>query len=226
MNKTKAGKFLSKLLRSSSPKTLIPIKGDVKYLLEKAKYGGISSKEFLIVDMFKIGGRKVKMFGHCSDSPAMKKCHPLSKTRWLDAAYPRKKPKDLAKVHRANVLTTMRAIIHPQIEAYKSKWYEQAGRLHESDPQSFREHITCPLSGINLLHCDRKAVDHVVPFIKLAEDWLAEMGYDWSDLKPNRKKTLFKNPKHTKQWAQYHEENSALQFTESKANLKKSDKGR
>jgi hypothetical protein len=226
MNKTAANKFLSGLLRTSSPKTLIYITGDVKYLLEKASYNSIASKDFLIVDFFKIGNRQVKMFGHCSDNPAMKKCYPLSKTRWLDSAYPRRKPRDLAKVHRNNVLTTMRAIIHPQIEEFKHEWYTQAGRLYEVDKSAYEKHITCPLSGANLFHCQRKAVDHVVPFIKLAEDWLTTMGFTWSDLNPNRKRTEFKNPNHTKSWAEYHSTHGELQFTEAKANLKKSDRGR
>lgn len=180
---------------------------------------------YLKVDYFKVGSRSVKMLGFCTDAPRMRVCYPLGKQKLLDRAFPPKK-KDLSlsleRKHRAEVIRTMREIIRPQVEDYKARWNDKVASLQGVE---FSEHITCPLSGKNLL-ATRVDVDHVTPFIKLVEDWMKEESLSFSNITYNRKKTEFKDQDLQSSWYNYHLSNADLQLVEHKANLKKSDKGR
>jgi hypothetical protein len=226
MNKTAAGKFLSKVISNNSPGSLIPIKGPLEDLLRRGGYPHVVKFKFIKVDFFKVAGRKVKMMGFCSDIPSMRKCYPISKKKLIDTAYP-PKIKNLASYHRQQVLNTARRVINNQIEEFKKDWDEKAKQyLINRDYTNYSEFTKCAISGVNLDAVQRTAVDHKVPFIKLFEDWMEENNLSPEKIQLKGYNKGFKDTSLQNSWEHYHRKNAELQMTESSANRRKSDSGR
>lgn len=139
-------------------------------------------------------------------------CIPLLKSKIQSKIF------DSESSRRNRTLSTMRAMISPQIKSFRKKWYKKA--------YEFAEARVCPLSGKNLLTTEI-AVDHKIPFIKLAEDFAKEQGINFSEVEVIGwgPKTKFKNPELCKKWKKYHKDNAILQVVDKDANLRASDRG-
>ena len=112
---------------------------------------------------------------------------------------------------RAMVIAELRRVIEPQIQNLKQKQLRHLRIYKKSWVDSRDMHL-----------------DHKVPFIKLAVDWVIEEGYSSFDGLPGRRTygNRWKFPPELEQsWYQYHERHAELELVEAHVNLSESAKG-
>ena len=115
---------------------------------------------------------------------------------------------------RAKVLAAMRLAIEEQIKYFKQVEKERAWKE--------RKPLRCGLTKKPLLGCAIH-VDHIVPFSKLADDFLLKNKLkSFSEIKLNR--NVLSKEWHDK-WYDYHAKHATLQLVSAKANIKASAKG-
>ena len=112
---------------------------------------------------------------------------------------------------RTMILAELRRVIEEQIQSRKTIELRHMRTYKKSWVNSKDYHL-----------------DHVVPFIKLACDWVVEEGYSSFDALPGRKTygDRWKFPQEIEQsWYDYHKEHAELELVGAKVNLKESAKG-
>lgn len=151
----------------------------------------------------------------------------VGKTKLINCLYPVKSRRSKADVHRAEVLRIMRNIIKPQIANFRKQTKAQIKALALAGlAQSAKALNTCKLSGKSLNSC-KTAVDHIIPFIQLADEWLESLNISYADIaiKGRGQYKYFADSMLTESWYGYHEQNAKLQMTCSRANSKAGKKG-
>lgn len=130
---------------------------------------------------------------------------------------------------RNKVLAACRAIIQPQIGLFRDEfWAEHFAKVQLAVERGDEapKYPRCPLSGKSLWS-NKAHVDHVYPFVRMVEDWLAE-----SELKPeqiqcvnSRKlKRMTMGPTLDQSWYDYHAAKAELRLVEARANMSKGAK--
>ena len=115
---------------------------------------------------------------------------------------------------RAKVLAAMRLAVEEQIKYFKQTEKQRA--------LSEKRQLKCGLTKTPLIGCAIH-VDHIVPFSKLADDFLIENGLkSFSEIKLNR--NVLNKEWHNK-WYDYHAKHCSLQLVKARANIKASAKG-
>lgn len=129
----------------------------------------------------------------------------------INASTKAKKP---ASNKRQQVLSTMRELIESQIVEFRTA---EKLRLSQLEAQGQIGANSCPLCGKRLI--GRLHVDHwPTPFIKLADNWLEQNGFNaYSDVSWNSK--LMKS------WRDYHLANAKLRLTIASANIRQGASG-
>lgn len=150
----------------------------------------------------------------------------VSKTKLINSLYP-KKVKNTEKEHRAEVIKILRHLVKDQMDCYRMLIKKAIKELADNKQLVAAKKLnTCPLSGRSLNSC-KVAVDHIVPFIKLVDDWmlLQNLTFEGIKLKGRGNSKYFEDTQLMASWQEYHAVNSSLQLTCSDANLKASSKG-
>jgi hypothetical protein len=128
------------------------------------------------------------------------------------------------KCSKRAVLGLFREAIDDQIKAYKKDWSNRFTKLCEGNAgerAQAQSMLKCPLSGVSLMST-ASHVDHVVPFSRLVDQFLALYDLDLCKIKCNSKRIY--DPDVVPNWQQYHEQHAQLQLVSAKANLKKGNK--
>lgn len=191
-------------------------------LLQSDLYRTKASRENvkLEIKMLMFGGRRKHKYLVLSESG---KELVVSKGKLLYSIVPYKG--ELTQLHRNAVLVVMRKLIEEQIYEFKEKRREQIMQLAKDGKLAeARDLLHCPLSGRLLSTCKHgTAVDHIKPFLQLAEEWLISKGLTFSDvlLGGGGISRYIKDEELAKDWQAYHKEHATLQVVCKSANSSK-----
>lgn len=179
-------------------------------------FAKLASKSALEIRMQTVGNRRMRMLCLCKGEIAVP--IPLAKLSIKKELT----EKQLQACHKNACLAIMRALIQPQIEAYKASYKDKLAFLLANNMQeAARKLLLCPLSGKPLangqVHCD-----HIYPFSRLVADWLAENSLSFEQIVIRKKN--FVDEKLAESWADYHLAKACLQMTSAKANLRKGNR--
>lgn len=161
----------------------------------KHKYGSIK------VDNIRVGKRRVKCLKFLSSNGY----YPVTKSKLTGV-------KESA---RAKTLRLMREVIDEQITTFRDNFKStQVDLINNGFASTARQLAKCPITNkiLNRVH-----VDHVVPFIVLADLWLEN--YTLYD------KFAQVKQKDLQSWANFHEKYAVLALVGAKANVAKGSSG-
>lgn len=118
---------------------------------------------------------------------------------------------------RSKALAALRKEVKPQILEFRKQYRKQAqlGLIKNAE--------YCPISG-RLLSSGMTHVDHIIPFIKLADTWLLSYtDYTLFEELPLKGSRL--EPYLGLSWAKFHRRFAQLQLTSGSGNVKESSRG-
>lgn len=135
----------------------------------------------------------------------------VSKEKVMGVLFPKAFLPDPQKVNRKNVLKALRGIIDPQIKQFK----RGLKSLTVIKSASSGKPILGPYH-----------VDHVYPFIRLAEEWCRENGYDLEriEVKCRGSVCTLADTAMAESWFDYHMINAKLQVLDAAENTSKGSK--
>ena len=228
-SKTKSGLQYSKILKQRIGTS---IKGeDLEFILEllskTQKYRFVKERiaegiEVSIVPrMVEIAsGRRIRMFCIEYYKDGGFRHTPVSKTKVIDQAFPKRKPTEKQKesAHKKKKISQVRAALRLAIE-------DQVKACRRTTPWPY----PCKLTGKLLYAHDKTHVDHYgKPFVQLVEDWLKSEELYYSDLKltgpPTAKRILGEGMGGVSledSWKYYHEQYAELEIVSATANISK-----
>lgn len=215
MNKTGFTRQYSKIIKESPNNRPISKTNQdflLPFLIQSSLYGKKASREGIqIIPRNRKYGPKTQKFLTLVEPDGKELV--IGKAKLIDNLFPKKAKKDPEKTHREKVLRTCRHIIQPQIADFRTNYKERVRNLSEQGNQFLLDVITrCALSGKKLIAC-RTAVDHVIPFIQLVDQWMEKEGLTFSDIRVKGKTMTLADS-----WFQYHLDNAGLQMVCSRAN--------
>lgn len=175
-----------------------------------------------------VGYRKTKMLHICYAKDLETGAVPLALGK-LEARLSNRKSTKKSTPIRNKVLGACRAIIGPQILDYRTSFWAAHFKLVRAQVAA-KEPISgyprCEVSGKSLWS-NKTHVDHVYPFVRMVNDWLAEISLDFGQINcvASRKlKRLSMGEDLDKSWADYHAKHAKLRLIEAKANMSKGAK--
>ena len=229
MNKSEFNTFLRKVI-SKSPcnrhiradwaEILMPMLKQSKLYTKQANKPNIQLK----CVYRKYGPRKSKFLALVDDA---NKELIIGKAKLIESLYPTKSKKTKEQKHREQILCVLRRIIEPQIKSFRAGIKSQIQQLAESGLiQSAKDLNKCKLTGKSLNSC-KTAVDHIIPFIQLVDEWLKMLGITFGDIKLKGRghNKYFEDAELMQNWYEYHEQNAKLQMVCSRANSSAGKKG-
>jgi hypothetical protein len=196
-------------------------------LTDRQKEIAVDSQTWYCVRSVCWSGRKLKCLHMCYPDCAIGLPLTLSK---LEARPATRKSTRTSTDARDLVLAALRDIIRPQIDAFRTDFwqkYEHRVSVAVAMQMSPPAYPRCALSGKSLKSC-KTHVDHdVVPFVRLAEAWVALTGQTFEHIAASVRKSR-KLSRYTlgssladDSWAQYHSDNAKLQLVNARANMSK-----
>ena len=136
---------------------------------------------------------------------------PLSKQNLLKAVFPnsyKKLPKNPKSAYAGKVRAALRNEIRPQILEFR---------------QTIPWPVICPLTNKRIWTWEGGEVDHQIPLVQLADQFVEQEGLKYSEIKlmgtVNSK--LLKDVELAARWQIYHRDNAILNLVDSQANRKK-----
>lgn len=129
---------------------------------------------------------------------------------------------------RDKVLAACRAVIQDQIEDFRSEfWKQHFDKVQKAaaDGEPIPKYPRCELSGKSLWS-NKTHVDHVYPFVRMVDDWLASIGKSFDDIavKQSRKLKRLTMGEYDESWWTYHKDFAKLRLVEARANMSKGAK--
>jgi hypothetical protein len=119
---------------------------------------------------------------------------------------------------RQTVLAAMRLAIENQIELFRIETKVERAKSFKNGDYSV---LLCPLTKKRLT--SRSHVDHIIPFIRIADNWLESSGLtSYGDIKLVRGQL---SGGILKSWQDFHLVNAKLQLVSASANIKKGASG-
>lgn len=202
------------------------IKGALK-ISDKYKKIGYSAKFKAKIGSIKFGpkGKQKPVKGIMVMAMGMRSYQFISQTDIHDELFPPKNNTQEKKKNRADVLAMMRQQIQPQIDEFKEAWDNYMELIKKEDTVQFNERKKCPLSGKDLTKVD-VAVDHDIPFIKLAKEFWRINNIDpfTTTVMGGPYDRKFEKEHLNNAWRDFHKKESKLQVVEKRANLSKNRK--
>lgn len=188
---------------------------DFRFFLESAKhiprFASVISKGNSVIKVVRktFNGKKVKgivLVTPCSGYEVW-----VGKGQVVKALFPPSSAPDPGKINRKNALQTMREIIDPQIRAYRQK-IKTANTIKSSETGEI-------IYG-------EYHVDHVYPFIRLAQEWCRENKIDLETLplKCRGIKCRFESVELSESWFDYHAFHAEFQVLDARENKIKGSK--